>query len=363
MISKKVDSEPLIVHLWASCAQLTRTLACVSFEQDFVCDRSETEGLLLLCPKGQFWQLGLELSKRFSPRIWEQINVRMGELESFDGSTMPQTLQDVYHRHVIPWLFDSIGNREMQCYRRPIVSAKNSETTVAEEVYLHLESAGRSVCTRDLFSFADQYGLHQDMHRAAIDGCLPLACESSSDRPTFLNVDPTNFHETEYSWSDILDTAKERVCDSKNLVFEVSLLGRGDHRMLKGFAREIRQRGFGIALDDWGNGSHSLLLLESIRPDFIKVCSTLVEKASRDAFSQTLLSGLVKVAKDLGIKTVAEGIENGNHLNSAVDAGVEWLQGDHVGLPAAANCANGTECFSLKGGTSVELESSFGKSK
>ena len=72
---------------------------------------------------------------------------------------------------------------------------------------------------------------------------------------------------------------------------------------------KLRRDGVRIAMDDFGTGHSSLSMLASLPIDTLKIDRSLVTDAHADASKGSILSAVLRLARDLGLETVAEGIE------------------------------------------------------
>lgn len=98
--------------------------------------------------------------------------------------------------------------------------------------------------------------------------------------------------------------------------------------------RALRAMGFEVGLDDFGAGAASLQYLHAFEVDFVKFDAKLVQNLGRNAREDMLVGGLVKLCGELGIKTIAEGVENGDQLKRVRAIGFGFGQGYHFGKPA-----------------------------
>jgi len=97
---------------------------------------------------------------------------------------------------------------------------------------------------------------------------------------------------------------------------------------------EYRRMGFITALDDFGAGYAGLGLLADFQPDLIKIDMRLVRDVDRSPTRQTILSAILYVARELGIKVLAEGIESEAEFGALKAAGVTLFQGYYFAKPA-----------------------------
>jgi len=102
-------------------------------------------------------------------------------------------------------------------------------------------------------------------------------------------------------------------------------------------ARETLQpfldMGVRIAIDDFGAGHSSLNYLVEVPVSFIKLEGTLVRRVAREMRVRSVLQGIHDMASDLGIITVAEGIEDAETTEVLREIGVDWGQGYYFSRP------------------------------
>ncbi len=89
----------------------------------------------------------------------------------------------------------------------------------------------------------------------------------------------------------------------------------------------LDQIGVKIALDDFGTGHSSLSYLQQFRVDYLKIDRCFVAMIGSDALSRHILDGTLDLAQRLGLKTVAEGIENQEQADFLRERQVAYLQG------------------------------------
>ncbi|WP_029233287.1 EAL domain-containing protein [Butyrivibrio sp. VCB2006] len=104
-----------------------------------------------------------------------------------------------------------------------------------------------------------------------------------------------------------------------------------DEELMARVISDFRKAGYEIWMDDFGSGYSSLTLLKDYDFDLLKLdmrfLSTFNEKA------QSLIRSTVSLAKDLGIKTLAEGVETKEHFEFLKSIGCGKIQGYYFGKP------------------------------
>ena len=95
-----------------------------------------------------------------------------------------------------------------------------------------------------------------------------------------------------------------------------------------------KRLGFATAIDDFGAGYSGLNLLADFQPDYLKLDIKLVRDIHRDRSRQAIVSGIVTVCRDLGVRIVAEGVEQVDEARWLRDAGIRYFQGYLFARPA-----------------------------
>jgi diguanylate cyclase (GGDEF)-like protein len=97
----------------------------------------------------------------------------------------------------------------------------------------------------------------------------------------------------------------------------------------------FRESGIRVLLDDFGAGHSSLAQLLRLPLDGIKLDRGFLQTAPGDARRRALVAGTVQIANELGLLTIAEGIETPEDWRFARECGVRLLQGFGVARPLA----------------------------
>jgi EAL domain-containing protein (putative c-di-GMP-specific phosphodiesterase class I) len=99
---------------------------------------------------------------------------------------------------------------------------------------------------------------------------------------------------------------------------------------------ELRDLGVKIAIDDFGTGYSSLGYLRDIPVDVLKIDRSFISGLAGNARQQELVSAVIQLGHTLGLRVVAEGIEDEDQLTALTAMGCRYAQGYHLGRPEAA---------------------------
>ncbi|KAF0117738.1 MAG: signal transduction protein [Rhodospirillaceae bacterium] len=100
---------------------------------------------------------------------------------------------------------------------------------------------------------------------------------------------------------------------------------------------ELDAIGVTLALDDFGTGYSSLQYLKSLPFHVLKIDRAFVKDIGSDAADVTLVTAIVGMAHGLGLRVVAEGVENRNQLDVLRRLGCDVIQGYYCGRPMPAS--------------------------
>jgi EAL domain-containing protein (putative c-di-GMP-specific phosphodiesterase class I)/ActR/RegA family two-component response regulator len=99
----------------------------------------------------------------------------------------------------------------------------------------------------------------------------------------------------------------------------------------------LRLKGFRLSIDDFGVGYSSLVQLQKMPFSEVKVDSSFVMKMMSNDGCKVIVEIIIDLARKLGLKSVAEGVEEEAALKSLFDMGCDMAQGYYLSRPIAAD--------------------------
>jgi diguanylate cyclase (GGDEF)-like protein/PAS domain S-box-containing protein len=90
---------------------------------------------------------------------------------------------------------------------------------------------------------------------------------------------------------------------------------------------ELRTLGVNLSLDDFGTGYSSLTFLHTFPINIVKIDKSFVEAIGTEHEDLAVMAALIAFSKNLGLRVVAEGIENHTQLAKLLELGCPYLQG------------------------------------
>src|SRR5581483_9824027 len=95
----------------------------------------------------------------------------------------------------------------------------------------------------------------------------------------------------------------------------------------RGFVSRVKDLGCKIAIDDFGSGYTSFRNLRKLGVDILKIDGAFVQNMMRSDDDRVFVQALVDLAQRLGLKTVAEWVQDGASADLLTQWGCDYLQG------------------------------------
>jgi EAL domain-containing protein (putative c-di-GMP-specific phosphodiesterase class I) len=100
--------------------------------------------------------------------------------------------------------------------------------------------------------------------------------------------------------------------------------------------RDLRDLGVGLSLDDFGTGANGFTSLETIPASVVKIDRRLINSVVDNAKQQALVKSLIRMAHEMGMQVVAEGLESATTQKMLQDWGCDAAQGFLINRPMPA---------------------------
>lgn len=173
---------------------------------------------------------------------------------------------------------------------------------------------------------------------------INLAKTLGIDRQLNINFMPNAVYEPKACIRLTLDTAKACGFPLDQITFEIVEDERiRDSKHLHGIIAEYRRIGFKIALDDFSSGYSGLSLLVDLKPDIIKLDRFLVRDCDLDKTRLATVASVIKLARELEIKAVVEGVEREAEVAALRSVGARFMQGFFFARPKFEGIARDDE--------------------
>jgi len=148
----------------------------------------------------------------------------------------------------------------------------------------------------------------------------------------FVNVFPYTL--VHHSFPDFLEKLKSVCFSIQNIVFEINGAEKGlDIGLLRNAVQLLKDKGYGISLDHFGNGKTLMKLVSEIVPDFVKLDRSYTVGLSTSDQKQNEVRMVLDLCERKNMKLILKGIEEATDLAIAKALGVHMGQGNLLGKP------------------------------
>ncbi|SIT03396.1 EAL domain-containing protein [Alicyclobacillus vulcanalis] len=259
----------------------------------------------------------------FDTRAWR---VRSGEA---DGSGAPEQAFDAFVEGLPPvWIDELLARGAIRMAMQPIVDLTRGAIVACEMLVRAQAQDGSWISPGALFDAARDQARLFALDRACRIEAISSASRLPKDWDVFVNFIPTSIYVPEHCLRSTFAAADRHAVAHARLVFEVVETERVDDvEHLRAILSFYRRRGVRYALDDFGEGYSDERMLRALQPDVVKLDRRFVDHVAVDRDKQRVAEGLARVARSLGIKLLAEGVERPEDATKLLELGYTWQQG------------------------------------
>ena len=252
------------------------------------------------------------------------------------------------HSGEIQWLQrlqTALKENRFQLYHQPIVPAFGEDTGgPAMEVLVRLQDEeGHEVPPSDFVRAAERYRLMGLVDRWVVQTTLAAlgrgAIPVSSTRCVAINISGQTLADMQFL-EFVVETLDSTGVSPAQVCFEITesaVVANMDHA--RRFVGVLHGMGCQFALDDFGSGVGSFSNLKNLPMDYLKIDGSFMRNLARDSVNQAMVTAMIKLARTLNFKVIAEQVEDAAALEAARRIGVDYVQGYAIGKPMPLSLA------------------------
>ena len=226
-----------------------------------------------------------------------------------------------------PELQDALTDRAIAIHYQPMISLETGRV-VAAEALARWERAGAGA--EALFSRARAARLEGPLSRTIQFDAMERAATWTGALGKIdlsLNLLPEELFERDFPAS-FLDMLADSGFAPERLTLELVATGLiTEHPDAIARLDALRAEGIRIAVDDFGTGYSSLAYLATLPIDTLKIDRAMVADITGEHRSRIVLRAMLRLAQELGLNTVVEGVESAAQLELLADWGADAYQG------------------------------------
>jgi PAS domain S-box-containing protein len=224
----------------------------------------------------------------------------------------------------------AITSDRLVLYAQPIIDLTTGATVQQELLLRMVDEDGSVVLPCGFLPIAERWGLMSEIDRWVIRQAAAMAARGV---PAQFNLSGLSIGEPEVL-GEIEHSIGRSGVDASLLVVEVTETAIMDR--LEGslaFMQRVTALGCGVALDDFGTGFSGLGYLKHLPAQQLKIDIEYVQDATRSEAGERMIRGIVGLAREFGLTTTAEGVEDEETAALLRRLGVDRAQGYLFGYP------------------------------
>lgn len=227
-------------------------------------------------------------------------------------------------------LKDAIKLNHITPYYQPIYNTKTKKIEKYESLARIVTEEGRVIAPYAFLDIAVKSKLYPEITKAMVTRTFEFFKDKDYEFSINFSILDIQNHETMKFLISKLKEFKE----PQRVVFEIL---EGDkienYEEIKQFIKEVKRYGCKIAIDDFGSGYSNFSHILELNVDFLKIDSSLVKFITMDENSRIIVKTIINFASNLGLKTIAEFVEDKDSLTLLEKMGVDFVQGYYIGKP------------------------------
>ena len=236
---------------------------------------------------------------------------------------------------------EALLQRQFEVYYQPVVDLKTGEVVSAEALVRWNHPEKGMVSPGFFIPFFEHNGfiikLDAYIREEVCRNIMELGRRGLNCVPVSVNVSRLEFYDPNLCRS-IIDLTERYRLEPGMMRLEITESAYTDNpQQLLAAMKELQNYGFQVLMDDFGSGYSSLNMLKDVPVDILKMDMKFLENQGISGRGPEILASLVRMAKKLGMHTIAEGIETKEQGDFLRSVGCEYGQGYYYARPMPAD--------------------------
>ncbi len=236
---------------------------------------------------------------------------------------------------------------------QPIIAVRGkAETGPACEVLIRLpDERGRAADTAEFLRPAERYQLMPQIDRWVVNATLVAISSGeiklAANRSCAINISGQTLGDESFL-GFVVDALDRTGIAPSSICFEVTekaILSNVQHAQR--FIEVLHGIGCEFSLDDFGSGLGSFSSLKHLPIDYLKIDGTYTRNLDTDLVNQEMVAAMIKLARTMEFRIVAEQVEHQEDFDWLRDVGVDFVQGHFVEAPALLGAASSTGTYRI----------------
>jgi EAL domain-containing protein (putative c-di-GMP-specific phosphodiesterase class I) len=225
----------------------------------------------------------------------------------------------------------ALNERRIALAFEPVADARGRQIEFYECLMRVYRSDGTVAHANEVIPVAERVGLVRMLdHRV-----LELAVQELAEAPHLrasVNVSAASTVDPDW-WAGLGALLRANIDVAQRLIIEITESAAiQDIDDTRGFVARVKDLGCRIAIDDFGAGYTSFRNLRKLGVDIVKVDGAFVQNIIKSEDDRAFVHTLIDLARRLGLKTVAEWVQDEEAAVTLAGWGCDYLQGALIGL-------------------------------
>ncbi len=226
---------------------------------------------------------------------------------------------------------------EMQLYFQPIVELATGRVVAAEALLRWIRSSGESVRAAEFMPLAEELGILGELSESA----LRMACTQRSawlaqgfrEFRVAVNIGALQLQRRDFA-AHVENVLTQTSLEPGLLEIEFTESSLIDSlHVAPANLEHLSAMGVGLSLDDFGVGYASLAYLQKFPFRNVKIDPSLLDGLEEGSKRSRNIRGIISLAHEMELRTVAEGVESPAALHLVSELGFDLAQGFSLGRP------------------------------
>ncbi|HHJ16998.1 MAG TPA: EAL domain-containing protein [Gammaproteobacteria bacterium] len=233
-------------------------------------------------------------------------------------------------------LLEALECDELRLVFQPIVGVASGKVHHFEVLVRMQEPDGTLIAPGKFIPAAEQFGLIQQLDRQVVTKAIRhLADLPAEMKDIGFSINLSGLSVGLQAMYELIEQElREGGVDPGRVTFEITETAACEQiSTAMEFIQKVRQLGCLVSLDDFGVGFSSFSYLKHLRADILKIDGSFIRDIHNNNADQLFVKALVDVASGMGMRTIAEFVENEQVFERVRSLGVDYVQGYYLGKP------------------------------
>jgi len=217
----------------------------------------------------------------------------------------------------------ALENDNFIFYFQPYISIKDNKIKGCEAL-LRIKEKDEVILPGVFIDYAEKKGIIKRIEKVMYDKLVNFYSKEI-DIPISFNVSAVSFRDEhhmkmfEFSKDFTIELTEREIAN--NITFTQYIF------------EELKSKGFKIAIDDFGSGYSSLSYIKDLSFDTLKIDIAFIRNILKSKKDLAIVKIIINLAKELNLKTIAEGVETKEQVEILKELGCDYIQGFYFAKP------------------------------